>query len=175
MSQTGHAVVIGASIGGLCAARALLSRFSAVNILEADALPARAEGRRGTPQAWHNHSLLTAGREAIEALFPGFTERLTANGANNIDPGFEAANCLLHGWASRSRTQFRMFSASRPMIELTIREFIAAEPAITLVEQGEGYRPEFRRPPGDRRDLPRRRRGPSAGRGLRRRQRRTRQ
>ncbi|OBH49303.1 NAD(P)/FAD-dependent oxidoreductase [Mycobacterium sp. E2479] len=129
-----HAVVIGASIGGMCAARALQRRFAKITVIEADTLPTTVQGRRGTPQAWHNHSLLTAGREAIESLFPGFTERLVTNGGNDIDPGFEAANCLLHGWASRSRTQFRMFSASRPMIELTIRQFLREDPRITLVE-----------------------------------------
>lgn len=129
-----HAVVIGGSIGGMCAARALQRRFDHVTILEADTLPTAPEGRRGTPQAWHNHSLLTAGREAIESLFPGFTDQLVANGGNTLDMGFDAANCLLNGWASRSRTEFRMFSASRPMIELTIRGYLRDDPAITLIE-----------------------------------------
>ncbi|WP_156298288.1 FAD-dependent oxidoreductase [Mycobacterium paragordonae] len=133
--RQGHAVVIGASIGGLCAARALQHRFATVSILEADSLPGVPEGRRGTPQAWHNHFLLAAGREAIESLFPGFTARLLANGGCEIDPGLQAANCLINGWAPRSRTDMRMFFASRPMIEMTIREFIAEDPDITLIEQ----------------------------------------
>ncbi|MEB4209545.1 FAD-dependent oxidoreductase [Mycobacterium sp. 94-17] len=144
---SGRAVVIGGSIGGLCAARALQARFASVTILEADILPDRVEGRRGTPQAWHNHSLLTAGREAVESLFPGFTDRLVANGGNNIDPGFEAANCLLYGWAPRSRTQFRMFSASRPMIELTLRQFVGEDAALTVVD---GVRVQSLTADGDR-------------------------
>jgi FAD dependent oxidoreductase len=76
----GHAVVIGAGIGGLCAARALLSRFAKVTVLESDSLPKSPDGRRGTPQAWHNHLLLEAGRTAVESLFDGFTDRLIANG-----------------------------------------------------------------------------------------------
>lgn len=134
MTQHGHAIVIGASIGGLCAARALTSQFSKVTILEADQLPDQAEGRRGTPQAWHNHFLLSRGRESIEALFPGFTDQLMANGGCEIDPGMQAANCLINGWASRSQTNMRMFFASRPMIELTIREFVRDADGIELVE-----------------------------------------
>lgn len=84
MASTDHAVVIGASVGGLCAARALQGRFGKVTILEADVLPIEPAGRRGTPQAWHNHFLLAAGRLAIESLFPGFTDRLLANGGCEI-------------------------------------------------------------------------------------------
>lgn len=135
MTGTDHAVVIGASIGGLCAARALQRRFAKVTILEADSLPNEPQGRKGTPQAWHNHFLLASGREAIESLFPGFTERLLANGGCEIDPGLQAANCLLNGWAPRSRTDMRMYFASRPMVELTIREFVTADPGISLVQR----------------------------------------
>lgn len=129
-----RAVVIGSSIGGMCAARALLGRFDAVTIIEADTLPTSPVGRRGTPQAWHNHFLLGAGREAIESLFPGFTDRLMANGGCVIDPAWDAANCLLDGWASRSRSNMRMYFASRPMMELTVREFVSADPAITILQ-----------------------------------------
>lgn len=135
MTARSHAIVVGASIGGLCAARALQTEFAKVTILEADSLPTEPQGRKGTPQAWHNHFLLAAGREAIESLFPGFTERLLDNGGCEIDPGFQAANCLLNGWAARSRTDMRMYFASRPMIELTIRDFVNADPAIALVER----------------------------------------
>lgn len=134
VANAGHAVVIGASIGGLCAARALQHRFAKVTILEADSLPTTPQGRRGTPQAWHNHFLLAAGREAIESLFPGFTQRLIDNGGCEIDPGLQAANCLINGWAPRSKTDMRMYFASRPMIEMTIRGFVACDPGITLIE-----------------------------------------
>lgn len=130
----GHAVVIGASIAGMCAARALQQRFAAVTILEADDLPTSPTGRRGTPQSWHCHSLLGAGREAIENLFPGFTEQLVANGGRELDPGYEAANCLVHGWGARSRTNFRMFFASRPLMESTIRDQLRSSPNVTILE-----------------------------------------
>ena len=134
MNNEDHAVVIGASVGGMCAARALQSRFARVTIIEADTLPTQARGRRGTPQAWHTHTLLEAGREAIESLYPGFTDRLLANGAWEIDPGL-AANCLINGWAPRSRSGMRMYFASRPMVEFTIRELMSRDPRITLIQK----------------------------------------
>ncbi len=39
MSVSGQAVVIGGSIGGLCAARALQTCFARVTVVEADTLP----------------------------------------------------------------------------------------------------------------------------------------
>lgn len=132
--DAGHVVVIGASIGGLCAARALQGRYPKVTILEADTLPDHATGRKGTPQAWHNHFLLGAGREAIESLFPGFTQRLMDNGGCEIDPGIQAASCLVDGWAPRAKTNMRVYFASRPMMELTIREFVDADPDITIIQ-----------------------------------------
>lgn len=134
MAQHGHAVVIGGSIAGLCAARALQSRFATVTILEQDAIPTVPSGRRGTPQAWHNHFLLAAGREAIEELFPGYLERLLANGGTVLGPAYDAVNCLLDGWAARTRGNSTMTFASRLVIESTIREFVAEDPAVTFVE-----------------------------------------
>ena len=45
MAHTDHAVVIGARIGGLCAARALQRRFTRVTALETDTLPDRPQER----------------------------------------------------------------------------------------------------------------------------------
>ena len=44
-----HAIVIGAGMGGLTAAKALSPYFDKVTVLERDALPATAEPRIGTP------------------------------------------------------------------------------------------------------------------------------
>jgi 2-polyprenyl-6-methoxyphenol hydroxylase-like FAD-dependent oxidoreductase len=77
----GHrAVVLGASIAGLLAARVLSERYAEVVLLERDELPQRALPRKGTPQAVHPHGLLARGRQVIESLFPGFTASLVAQG-----------------------------------------------------------------------------------------------
>jgi 2-polyprenyl-6-methoxyphenol hydroxylase-like FAD-dependent oxidoreductase len=76
-----RAIVIGAGIGGLTAARALADHFGQVVVLERDALPAGPSERPGTPQGRHIHVLLAGGLHALEALFPGFERELADAGA----------------------------------------------------------------------------------------------
>ena len=57
-----HAVVIGASMAGLLAARALADTYERVTIVERDELPAGAEQRRAIPQGRHVHALLPRGQ-----------------------------------------------------------------------------------------------------------------
>ena len=70
-----HAVVIGASMGGLAAARVLADHFDRVTVLERDELPDSAVPRRAVPQGRHAHALLAGGAQAIAALFPGHRRR----------------------------------------------------------------------------------------------------
>jgi 2-polyprenyl-6-methoxyphenol hydroxylase-like FAD-dependent oxidoreductase len=73
-----HAIVIGASMGGLLAARALADYYDEVTVLERDVLPKTHEPRKGVPQGRHAHGLLARGREMLEQWFPGFTEEMIA-------------------------------------------------------------------------------------------------
>ena len=45
-----HAIVLGASMAGLLAARVLADEFERVTLVERDRLPAAADNRRGVPQ-----------------------------------------------------------------------------------------------------------------------------
>jgi 2-polyprenyl-6-methoxyphenol hydroxylase-like FAD-dependent oxidoreductase len=76
-----HAVVTGASMAGLLAARTLADHVERVTVLERDAFPPLGEGRRGVPQGRHVHGLMARGREILEDLFPGLTRELVARGA----------------------------------------------------------------------------------------------
>ena len=69
-----EAIVIGASIGGLLAARVLADYYEAVTVVERDALPNTHEPRKGVPQGRHAHGLLAHGREVLDELFPGLSE-----------------------------------------------------------------------------------------------------
>jgi pimeloyl-ACP methyl ester carboxylesterase len=60
-----HAVVIGASMGGLLAARALADFYEQVTVLERDAFPVADIPRKGVPQGKHAHGLLARGRAVI--------------------------------------------------------------------------------------------------------------
>src|SRR5437773_9861526 len=56
-----HAVVIGASMAGLLAARVLTDHFARVTLVERDELPDGPLPRKGVPQARHAHILLVRG------------------------------------------------------------------------------------------------------------------
>src|SRR5260221_3041695 len=90
-----RAVVIGAGLGGLSAARVLADYFDEVIILDRDELPDDAAPRPGVPQGKHPHRLLGGGLKALENLFPGFGHELMRAGAEPMEPGLvQEANLL---------------------------------------------------------------------------------
>src|SRR5436305_10724632 len=80
-----HAIVIGASMAGLLAARVLSDHFSKVTIIDRDRLPSGAQNRRGVPQGLHTHVLLERGEEILNAIFPGISLELEQAGAPRLD------------------------------------------------------------------------------------------
>lgn len=75
-----HAVVLGASMSGLLAARVLSDYFDQVTVVERDRLPEEGRPRRGVPQARHAHLLLARGGQIIDELFPDFQRELVEAG-----------------------------------------------------------------------------------------------
>src|SRR5258705_13722993 len=84
-----RAVVVGAGLGGLSAARVLADYFDEVIILDRDELPDDAVPRPGVPQGKHPHVLLGDGLKALENLFPGFGNELMRAGAESMEPGYD--------------------------------------------------------------------------------------
>jgi len=84
-----HAVVVGAGIGGLTAAKALSSHFEKVTVLERDALPSTPQARTGTPQSRQVHVLLRGGLDALTRFFPDFETELERAGAVRARVGSE--------------------------------------------------------------------------------------
>ena len=79
-----HAVVLGASMGGLLAARALVGSYDRITVVERDQLPEDVAHRRGVPQAKHFHTILLRGKQALDGMFPGLTDELVAAGAIRV-------------------------------------------------------------------------------------------
>jgi glycine/D-amino acid oxidase-like deaminating enzyme len=64
-----QAIVIGAGMGGLAAARAVAPHCERVIVFDRDALPDAPAPRPGTPQSWHSHGLLTGGHRALANFY----------------------------------------------------------------------------------------------------------
>ena len=90
-SATGHAVVLGAGMAGLFAARVLSEKYARVTLIDRDPLPAGPGVRRGVPQARHVHGFQARGVQVVEELFPGLVAELVQAGASKISDLSEAA------------------------------------------------------------------------------------
>ena len=129
-----HAVVLGASMAGLAAARVLADAYERVTVLERDALPAGAAHRKGVPQSRHAHALLAGGRVALEQLFPGLTDELVANGALTGDLQADTR------WYNRglrlypAPSDLRALAVSRPLLEQCVRDRVRALGNVRLID-----------------------------------------
>jgi 2-polyprenyl-6-methoxyphenol hydroxylase-like FAD-dependent oxidoreductase len=128
-----HAIVMGAGMGGLLAARVLSDAFGQVTVLERDTLPATAESRRGVPQGRHGHGLLPRGRLILDELFPGFTAEAVAAGAPRLGwPAFRAI--LGGGQLRRVDIGVDLLSTSRPFLEHLVRRRVHALGNVTIID-----------------------------------------
>ncbi|WP_030437322.1 FAD-dependent oxidoreductase [Actinoplanes subtropicus] len=129
-----HALVLGGSIGGLLAARVLADRYTTVTIIEKDHLPGTGVPRRGVPHGHHVHAMLPRGLQVIEDLLPGFTARVTAAGGLTGDI-LANVRWNLNGLALRRKVAgLTALSASRPLLEGTVREQVRALPNVKILE-----------------------------------------
>jgi 2-polyprenyl-6-methoxyphenol hydroxylase-like FAD-dependent oxidoreductase len=116
-----HAVVIGASMAGLLAARVLAERVDEVTVLDRDALPDAPLARKGVPQGRHAHALLAAGERVLSTLFPGIVDDLVADGAVVGDQLADARWWQLDGYRTRDGQGVTAISCSRPLLEGHVR------------------------------------------------------
>src|SRR5207302_9028406 len=128
-----HAIVVGAGIAGLPAAKALSSRFGKVTVLERDALPAVPIVRAGTPQARQIHVLLRGGLDALVEFFPEFETELERAGAVRVRVGSQSRLELpgFDPFPSRD-LGFDFLSMTRPLLELVLRRLIQRRSNIAL-------------------------------------------
>lgn len=121
MKQRGHAIVLGGSMGGMLAARALANHFSRVTILERDEPNREDKYRRGVPQARHTHGLLAGGRRILEDYFPGLRCRVLALGGLEGDVVASSRWHLEGGDLARCDSGLTGYLASRPLLEVAVR------------------------------------------------------
>lgn len=138
---TRAAVVCGASMGGLLAARVLADAYDSVTVVERDQLPADVSQRAGVPQGHHLHMLMSLGLKILDQLFPGAITDLRAAGAPIIDTRDLSAVYLEVRGHALCRTQaladpdaMPVQSASRPLLESVVRERVCALPNVKVLD-----------------------------------------
>jgi flavin-dependent dehydrogenase len=145
----GRAVVVGAGIAGLLAARVLSETFAEVTILDRDPLGGAVgvgdggigvgvgdggdgDGRRGVPQGRHLHGLMDRGRQIMAELYPGLVDELIARGASTTE--ILVGNRWYLGGLRTKPTPTGLVSvlASRPLLEDVLRERTLARPGVRV-------------------------------------------
>ena len=130
-----HAIVIGASVGGLLAARALTEAYDRVTIIERDQLPATAQSRKGVSQGRHAHVLLPSGQRVLEELFVGLADEVVADGGVRFRTS--AFRPVFGGHAFCRADVGTALSVSRPFLEAHIRRRVVALDNVTIIERCE--------------------------------------
>lgn len=135
------AVVLGASMGGLLAARVLADFYQRVTVVERDVLPDVPVNRRGVPQGRHPHALLGKAVEIIGNLFPGIFDQLIADGAIRWDDGdmsrfwSKFAGHLMVRSSIPDPASLTDYHLSRPLLEHAVRRAVRKIPNIEFLEE----------------------------------------
>ena len=127
-----RAVVVGAGMAGLMAARVLADAYSEVTLVDRDELPDGADDRRGVPQGRQLHGLLAGGQLAMEELFPGLTAQLVAEGVPAGDALGDARLTFGGHRLKRTSSGCVLLGASRPYLEQRVRSRVRACPGVRV-------------------------------------------
>ncbi len=130
--RSGRAVVIGASVAGLFAARVLTDAYESVVVVERDRLPDEAAHRRGVPQGLQPHFLLEAGRATAMDLVPDLGERLLGAGGLVLDWSNDLTFFDKGGALAPTSHRLHIYAASRPLLERSIREGVLDRESIAV-------------------------------------------
>jgi len=137
MNRSGeHAIVIGASVGGLLAARALSDFYSTVTVLERHRFPLADTARKGVPQGSHTHGLLARGAEVLEEFFPGFTVEVVTQSGGLLGDITDDVRWMGHNVAlATSKSNMIGLAASRPVLEGHLRRRLLSLPNVRAMER----------------------------------------
>ena len=126
------AIVVGAGMAGLVAAKVLSSSCTQVTVLDRDELPDGDVPRKGVPQSGQPHVLLVSGLRELAGLFPGIDDELVEAGAIRFDTGLGLCTYRYGSRWPQTATGLDLVSVSRPLLELTVRRRVADLPTVTL-------------------------------------------
>lgn len=129
-----HAVVLGAGMAGLAAARVLSDHFARVTIVERDPLPNAPEARRSVPQGRHLHVLLGAGLDAVSRMFPGIVAEMAGDGAvlGDFGDGVSWFHCGV--WKLQFKSGIPLLQCSRAFLEHHVRQRVRSLPNVEILD-----------------------------------------
>ena len=132
-----QAVVVGASVAGLFAARALSDFFERVVVIDRDNLNTDASPRKAVPQGGHIHGILPPTYKVLQQLMPRLIEQLISGGAHVFDGGRDLKWRHLGRWLARGETGQTFIGSTRPFFEYHLRRYVEG---LSNVELKPGYR-----------------------------------
>jgi flavin-dependent dehydrogenase len=143
-----QAVVLGAGVAGLLAARVLSEFYESVTLVERDPLPDQPAQRTGVPQGRHLHNFLSRGTQEFGALFPGLLEELAAAGAV-VDVGGDLSRVYVRVAGYELNPTGRLadpqslaaYQGSRPFMEFHVRRRVAALANVTILDNHDAIEP----------------------------------
>lgn len=141
VTRGNQAIVVGASMGGMLAARVLADFYPSVIVVERDDLPAGVGNRRGVPQGRQPHLLLARAAQILDELFPGILAELVAAGAPVWNDGDLSKLVVSVGGHQLVRTApmpdpgaLVNYYPTRPLLECIVRQRLRDCPNVTVLE-----------------------------------------
>ena len=138
-----HAIVLGGSMAGLGAARALVNHFERITLVERDEITGCSQHRKGVPQGQHAHGLLPSGYRVLSDYFPQMMDELVAEGATRGDLTGDFLWYQYGGWKLRADSGLDGIVVSRPHLERKVRDNVLAMPQLSLLQGHDGEEPVF--------------------------------
>lgn len=129
-----RAVVVGASVSGLFAARVLADGFDQVTVVERNELLDEPVARDGAPQMRHPHLLQGSGRAILDDLFPGFGDEFVAAGGLVIDAASDFNFYDEDGYVAHPPTRMPLYAGSRPLLEYIVRRRVSDIDGVRLFD-----------------------------------------
>jgi 2-polyprenyl-6-methoxyphenol hydroxylase-like FAD-dependent oxidoreductase len=134
-----RAVVLGASMAGMLAARVASEHYRMVTVVDRDELSTHALNRRGVPQGWHGHVLQAGGSAALEELFGGILDQLVAAGAPVWNDGDMSKTVIEYGGhrflpSGQLRDAPSLYLPSRALLDSHVLQRLSELPNVTILD-----------------------------------------
>ncbi len=124
LTQTGRAVIVGASVAGLFAGRVLADHFDEVLLVDKETLDQGPTPRKAVPQGNHIHGILTPTFHNLERFLPELIDDLIRNGAHMFDGGRDWRFDVYGNFLRKGETGQALIGSTRPFFEDRLRRMV---------------------------------------------------